>query len=378
MTSWRRYLGFRLAALVLGVLTITVILELVCRCLPVHEGLVGRPVNDENPVNRFASHLVVNVSFGPAMKRSHVVRTNDYGFVADVDYQTGGDRPVVAVIGDSFVEATYMAHAETLTGLLRRRLGVHCAFYSFATAGSSLAQYLAYADFARTRFAPRRCVVVVTANDFDESLYRYKRKPAFHYFRETIEGKLVLHRVDWSPSWRTMVVRRSRFLQYLVANLHVKRQIASLRRRFESVLSPVRTDVAVERSRSALEHDVRRQCRRAVDAFVAELPSRSGCVGRDILVVVDGERTTLYERAAGRRCDETDFMVDRRYLLARSRDAGFETLDLDDVFLTELTTDARRFEYEDDMHWNAHAHRVVRDAILASGFLDGLDTDVRD
>lgn len=77
-------------------------------------------------------------------------------------------------------------------GRLARFAGARGRVYSFASSGSPLSQYLAYAELARDRFRPDALVVVVVGNDFDESLLEYNSAPGFHYLKRDPERKFVL------------------------------------------------------------------------------------------------------------------------------------------------------------------------------------------
>lgn len=65
--------------------------EITLRFLPVSTSLFGQPVNETSPVFRF---------------------------LPDRDYESDIRSPLLAVIGDSYVEATMVPYAETLQGQL--------------------------------------------------------------------------------------------------------------------------------------------------------------------------------------------------------------------------------------------------------------------
>ncbi len=81
------------------------------------------------------------------------VRVNQQGFVNKYDYDADPPTPVLAVIGDSYVEAMMVPHEETLFGRLendaRSQYGDAFRVYSFAASGAQLSQYLVYARHAQ-------------------------------------------------------------------------------------------------------------------------------------------------------------------------------------------------------------------------------------
>lgn len=63
-----------------------------------------------------------------------------------------------------------LPYRQTCAGRLAKTLAPDIRVYSFGLSGSSLSQYLAYAKYARDAFHPDGLVVVVTDNDYDETL----------------------------------------------------------------------------------------------------------------------------------------------------------------------------------------------------------------
>ena len=84
--------------------------ELVLRLLPVSEGTLNRPVNQQHPVLSFEPDD--DVVFSRDWNFSYVnrVRVNKQGFVNKYEYDADPATPVLAVIGDYYVEAVMVPH----------------------------------------------------------------------------------------------------------------------------------------------------------------------------------------------------------------------------------------------------------------------------
>ena len=147
--------------------------EGICRLLPVHSGFEVQPVNADNPIIRFRpnrDYLFSHGAFLTNVNRGHV---NNDGFINDQDYQPGDARPLLAVIGDSYIEAGMVRYPLTLQGRLAAQQNGERRVYSFGASGCSLLDYLYYAIYARQRFGAD---AVGPASLVGESGLRIKRR----------------------------------------------------------------------------------------------------------------------------------------------------------------------------------------------------------
>lgn len=62
----------------------------------------------------------------------------------------------------------------------------------------------------------------------------------------------------------------------------------------------------------------------------------------------------------------------RFHLLDRADQMGYFTVDLQPWFEAAHRKDGRRFEFEDDWHWNGRGHQTLCRALLAAPFFEGL------
>ena len=162
------------------------------------------------------------------------VRTNNAGWVSDIDYVREAQTPLVAFVGDSFVEGDHLPWPDTCHGRLVDRLEGTGRIYSFGMNGAPLSQYLAYAEYARDKYGPAALVIPIIENDFDESLRQYKRlghHAVFFAFEEQPNGELVLVPPAESSEPPQSLFRRlrhwvnqnSRVLRYRTYNVRLMR-----------------------------------------------------------------------------------------------------------------------------------------------------------
>ena len=352
------------ASVLLSLLALALLMEIVLRWLPVNEGLRGLSVDEQNPVYRLAAHREAVYSRGWNFSIVNRIRTNNYGFVNDHDYDPSANTPLLAVIGDSFVEAVMVPFPQTGVARLGNAVGSAGRVYGFGTSGSSLSQYLAYARYVRDTFHPAGLAVVIVGNDFDESLRKYKREPGLHYFADSPDGNLELTRMDRPVPWWRDILAGSALGMYLYVNLEIR----EVWKRF--AYRPGVPTVGTQRfvGNTAADASPARvdDSDRAIDAFLQKLPEMSGLAPSRIALVIDGIRPELYDISLLESVADTYFAVMRTHVMDRARQRGFEVIDMQPAFLADHRQRHLRFEFHDDNHWNATGHEVFAQAVQQS------------
>ncbi|HET7362986.1 MAG TPA: hypothetical protein VFJ70_05350 [Burkholderiales bacterium] len=335
------------------------ILEGAFRVLPVADPPYLLPVNAANPVARFEPNrdYVYGAGWNFAI-RSHK-HSNNYGFNHYADYDPSAKTPLLAVIGDSFVEAHEVDAGKSAAELLHASLRGAGRVYSFGISGAPLSTYLAYADWARLNFRPDAMAVVVIANDFDESLLKYKDEPRLYYFNDT--GLLV--RVDYQLSPLKKLMRQSAFLRYVQHHLLFTHRLAALERRLTGEVGPDYDQTMATRLPDM---------KRAVDYFLQQLPERSGLEPAKIALVIDADRPAIYSEAELARASQGWLAQMRGYVAGEARRRGFRVIDLQPVFMARYQRDGQRFEFPTDKHWNALGQRVVAEELRSSELYHGV------
>ena len=125
------------------------------------------PVDDENPIDRYEPNRVFTWSRDFYFSIVNRVRINNFGFVSDFHYDPAATTPLLAVIGDSFVEAFMVPFPQTCAGRLAATPNDPARVYAFGTSRSPLSQYLAVAEYTRETFRPEALAVVIIDNDYE-------------------------------------------------------------------------------------------------------------------------------------------------------------------------------------------------------------------
>lgn len=363
MTPRTKFLIFGAISIFGGFLFSIIALESIFRCLPVNEGLRTQSVTQNDPIMRFAPNRTSIWSRGWDFSLVNRIRTNNYGFVSDIDYDPLSKTPLLAVIGDSYVEAAMMPYPKTGAAILGRSLEQKARVYSFASSGSPLSQYLAYAAYARETFHPAGLVVVIVENDFDESLLKYKNAPGFHYFTDDDQGKLILVRIDFEPTIWRKVVQRSALGMYLATNL----QLENLKTYLNGLIQSFKSQHIAHAQSTVIAENTRiTDSKRAIDAFLSKLPSMSGLNPSQIVFAVDGNRRAIYGPEILQSSQEGYFEVMRHYFMTCALGGGFEVIDMQQEFSNHYKRHGQRFEFPNDSHWNPVGHEVFANAVQRS------------
>lgn len=302
-------------------------LELVLRFLPVPDGAIVGPVTAADPVMHYEPSRDFTWSIGPRLAFATHGHINRLGWASPIEYDSTATTPLLAVVGDSYVEALMVPQNASLGARLS---GAGRRVYTFGMSGAPLSQYLAEAQYA-TRFRPAALIVVVVDNDFDESLARFKPPTGQYAFDTT----LALTRTDYTPSRVKRFLRHSALVRYLLYS-HL------LERRSVPHEIPDRVPWSVK----------------AVRAFLDTLPAMAGLPASRILLVVDGQRP-------GRPVNQF-FGQMRDSLMTRATALGYPVLDLSPVFAADFAVHHQPFEFPTDGHWNSYGHAIVARAITAA------------
>ncbi|MEW6664837.1 MAG: hypothetical protein AB1512_06410 [Thermodesulfobacteriota bacterium] len=353
----KRLLFGGLAALC-GIVGFLVLAEVVLRFLPVNEGLRLMPVNEKNPVFHFTPNRTVTWSEGWNFRIVNKVHVNNDGFVNDQDYAPSARSPLLAVIGDSYIEAGIVPYDQTVQGRLAQRTR-RGRVYSFAASGAGLSQYLIWARHARDRYRPGAYVFVIIGNDFSESLYHRERSPGFHHFERLPDGSAVMRRVDYEPALVRRLFRESALAMYLITNMKVQglvnfnlqAHLGAKDRRWVANIPAQEPEAVIQ------------DYQWAVDRFLDFLPEATGVGTSRVILVLDGFRPHMYNPGELKDTQNSVWAKMRGYVKEEAIARGVTVIDMHPLFMARFSREGRQFEFPTDAHWNGEGHRAVADAI---------------
>lgn len=350
-------------AVLLGTAFVLLALEVALRLLPVATAPDVQPPTAGNPIQRYAADTPFTWSIGWNFAIVARGRTNAQGFVASYDYDAAADTPLVAVIGDSYIEALGVPFDETVTGRLQQALGSRGRAYAFAQSGSPLSQYVAYARHACATYRPQRLVFSVVGNDFDESVYAHrKRNGIFHLHPQADQSFRFELTPLPAPGLAERIARRSALALYLFRNLSATGgliEILSPAKARASTPAPYVGNTSADASPERVAEG-----ERVIGWFLDQLAGSLCVKPQDIVIAVDAMRPQIYEGPTTQAAKSSYFGLMRSHLLKEAAARGMKAVDLETAFRADFAANGRRFEPAIDNHWNAYGHAVAARAIL--------------
>lgn len=367
---------FRLISVLIGLALPLLMLEVILQVLPTTSVALRLPVNADDPIARFPANMSWKASFGWALKDATHGRANNAGFLSDFDYDANAKTPLMAVVGDSFVEAMSVSFDQSVQGRLQSMIGKRGRIYGFGMSGAPLSQYLVWAEHAAKRYKPETLCLVIIANDFDESVLKYKLAKGgrlyggFHYYEDAADGtESKLKLVPYTPSAVLPLLNASALARYAVFHLRAHklrpRDVISFFAGSQALAGPA----ASEREtalRGIFEPaffeawpERLGPSKRAVEAFLRALPKRTGLPATRILFVVDGLRTAVLAPELLGQAKASFFGRMRQFMMGQARKAGYGVLDLHAPFQTHHAKTGQRLEFTHDYHWNATGNAVA-------------------
>jgi len=358
---------FAFVTIFIGFLVPFLIAEIALQFSPVNTGLATLPVNEANPVQRFAPNRNFTFSKGWFFEIVNHGHVNNFGYVNNIDYEPNKTTPLLAVIGDSYIEAVMVPYDETLQGRLEHSLADSSnRVYSFGASGAALSQYLNFAQYARDVFHPVGLVVVIVGNDFDESLCKYSFGSAQHCYQLDDNKKLILKRIDYKPNLLKTIARKSALVRHIFYNTAgFRTTLLTAKHKQEKVKYVGNKRVDFTQQKLDLS-------KKAVDQFLIDLPVLSDISPENIVFVVDGIRPQLYQPEKLPEVKDSYVAIMLKYFIGQADTKGFEVIDMQPRFIKRHLRDKARFEFSTDHHWNGAGHSEASSAVEQSSMFKRL------
>lgn len=303
-----------------------------------------------NHIVKFEPNQTGVISFGKLGEKQVNYRINNDGWNSAIDYDSADTRPVIAVIGDSYIQAMQVDVQKSYPALLQQKLKNKYRVYSFGFSGAALSQYVSMSRYVQKTFKPVILIFNCIHNDFDESFCHLKGNGMGFMCLDTLTYQT--HYFDFQApktlksEWLHQLIYSSALVRYWSIHGNVKNawQRKSVVK-YNQNIDPIRV--------KALSGKIERATEVLLNSIKNENPDSR------ILFVMDGLRNDIYNNTVS-----TSNLAWLHTLMKEKVTAKkMEFLDLTDAFQADYRRHTTHFESETDFHWNEYGHQKVAEMV---------------
>ncbi len=278
-------------------------------------------------------------------------RINNRGWNYPIDYYQVVDKKLIAVIGDSFIQAFQVDVDKNYPYLLREKLYPEYEVFAFGKDGAPMSHYLHTIRYVNRYFDPDILIINVALNDFDESIYDlYPDKNLF--FQVTIDHqnnvaeKMPASHFDFQEA---NTVRRllynSALIRYLYNNIqwHIITREAMTGHDFEEYVRPEQ----LKNNKDLIYESTR---------YIVQT-IREENTDKRVIFVFDAPRQAIYEGFL----DTSRVLWLYEMMEEICRENNVEYIDLTGTMKQGFERNQKKFNFDIDGHWNEYGHRFVAD-----------------
>jgi len=273
---------------------------------------------------------------------------NNMGWNSPIDYQADGrTKPLIAIVGDSFIEGFNVNVGKTVTDDLREKVKDKYDVYGFGMSGANLSQYYQMVRYVNQVFSPKVLFVNFIYNDFDQ-LFTKDCRIGMLCLEETNAGIQEAPIHPYVPSFLKRIARHSSFMRYLILNLGP--DVVKWQRSKKTKRNPA--------SDQGYAHSRTDQIVKAADYLFKKF--RDEDRDRQLIFILDGPRREIYSNTV----DKSWTLWMNQLVKEKCRKYGIDFIDMTGPFTEQYRKEHKPFDFPEDYHWNELGHQVVANELL--------------
>ena len=326
--------SFSVAILLLG------LVELTFQVLPASDGPYTT-FDKSFPVLKFDSSKQLDGfrTAGNLAQRKTRWHINNMGWNSPYDYNTTGDKPVIAIIGNSYVEGFPVDVDKGLASSLQNKLSNNYDCYGFGYSGSKLSQYLNISRYVQHTFHPKVMIFTLVDADVIGSIAPPGQPPQYTlFFQNSPSGLTETPIREFIPSW----IKRTHGKLGLVRYFNINKQLPF-------------SDQGSSKSETLSPDEIATYNKVTEYAFGR---IRSENPDTTVLILLDAPRKDIYR---GKILDRS--LQSRTIISDVSHKYGFHVLDLTKPMSDLYNVNHASFSFGNDYHWNNYGFAVVTDQV---------------
>jgi len=327
------------------------LLELLFRLLPVSTSTETGYYTDPLILN-YPPHHNWTTATGWDLRNAQRLESNNFGYVASNNFARNDQA--VALIGDSFIEASMLAAADRPGAQLEQAVGLRPVF-AMGNPGTALLDYAERIRFAHEQFGVRDFVVFMERGDVKQSLCGSGNVNGPCLDPNTLAARI--EKIP-GPGVAKQIFRHSAFAQYVFGQLKFSPQ-----KLWQQAFPPTHSDTKLTTAR-ATGGDLPNHTQEVppfVDVITAAFFDRiKPYVTGKLVIVLDSDRRAL---ASGQLTADPS----RARFIELARAAGAVVVDTEPLFQAHFAKSTLRLDVGPyDGHLNAFGVQLVTQAVKSS------------
>lgn len=335
-----------LALIFLGILISIAALEICFRSLPVNMGLIRADPPSQWPLYNYRPHANYSYSKNWSLLNPQYGVTNNYGHLAPFDFNQ--KEEIIAVIGDSYVEARMNRYEDTIQGQLKNFIPTQIPVYGLAANGLSIADYLVLSQQTTQEFKPTAFLYVLVDNDLSEATRH--RKGWHHFSAAHLEWPLYVPEREGYRPWYSDFLAASALYRYLKGNLGL-----TFPQPFAVSHSSVdKSSMKPDTEQEFIEHI-------AIKQFLEMLPRVTGLAAECHIFLIDADRYAIYDQKNASIPFDSPLL--KQFFIGEAKERKMTIIDLKLIFVEDYTKRKDKFDFfPNDRHWNRRGHLIAAEA----------------
>ncbi|HEY3295217.1 MAG TPA: SGNH/GDSL hydrolase family protein [bacterium] len=277
-------------------------------------------------------------------------RINNCGWRCDKDYfpPSPQRKPVIALIGDSYVAGFQVNYPDHFGARLEARLDHQYDVYNFGSGGVPASQYVYVAKYAHERFDPDVYVFLVRDPTWKNSIANYDRDAKVRQLRwKDDHFEEVLPK--FTSSRLSRLRKRSALIRYLVYNANVDITDGVLAAKH-------RVSLPSAEAKPKTYLDAYPLVKPAMEKLLGQL--RADLPGKTIIFLTNVNIENIYDGLPGQSQSTLP------WLRELGGQKGIYVLDLAPAFAADYQAHREPLTFDIDYHWNERGHQVVADTLF--------------
>ena len=274
---------------------------------------------------------------------------NNCGWRSNKDYlpPSPARKPVIALIGDSYIAGFQVNYQDHLATRLEKLLGNRYDVYNLGSGGVPASQYMYVAKYAHERFAPDLYIFLVRDATWANSITNYQRDSKVRQIRWVQD-----HFEEVLPRFMSGSLSRLRkgsaLIRYIVYNANLDLTVGVTGVSHRVALLPA--DAAPREFK-----DTYPLVRPAMEYLLGKL--RADVPDKPILFLTNVNIEAVYNGRPG----QSQCILP--WLQEVAAPKGIHVLDLAPAFAADYDAQHLPLTFDVDYHWNERGHQVVADTV---------------